>query len=111
MGWARSKKVHSVVAVHTVDAVWARLVAANLENEGRPVQEIVANAGIDPHVLNRKKARILFRQHAKLLDLAAEASGDGCIGLHIAAQIDIRDVGLLAYVGLSSRTLGEAIRN
>ena len=53
-----------------------------------------------------------FRQHARLLDLAAEATGDGCFGLHLAArEVDIRDAGLLAYVGLSSRTLGEAVRN
>ena len=107
-----SKERKPMAAVHTIDAVWAKLVAAHLRTEGLPVDQILGRAGINPRVLNQKNARILFRQHAALLDLAAEATGDGCFGLNLSAQeVEIRDAGLLAYVGLSSKTLGEAIRN
>ncbi|MFO1060458.1 MAG: AraC family transcriptional regulator [Dongiaceae bacterium] len=101
-----------MAVVHTVDAVWARVIADHLERSGRPAREILAAAGLDRAGLQQEGTRVPFRQHARLLDLAAEATGDGCFGLHLAArEVDIRDAGLLAYVGLSSRTLGEAVRN
>jgi AraC-like DNA-binding protein len=101
-----------MAVVHTVDGVWARVIADHLERGGRPAAALLAAAGLDPAGLQEKGTRVPFRKHARLLDLAAEATGDGCFGLHLAArEVDIRDAGLLAYVGLSSRTLGEALRN
>src|SRR5262245_36947568 len=101
-----------MAAAPTIDAVWARVVTAHLKKKGLPVDEVLDEAGINPRTLNQKNARILFRKHARLLDLAAEATDDNCLGLHLSAQdVDIRDVGLLAYVEISSKTLGEAIRN
>ena len=42
---------------------------------------------------------------------AAKALGDPLYGLHAAGKIDPRDIGALAYVGLASLTLGEALAN
>ena len=101
-----------MAAGHTIDAIWARHAVARLEEAKQPVADILAAAGIDPLALKQDGGRIAFRQHALLLDRAAEFSGDDCFALNLAAQpVDIRDVGLLAYVGLSSKTLAEAIGN
>ena len=101
-----------MAAGHTIDAIWARHAVSRLEEASQPVADILAATGIDPLVLNQDGGRIAFRRHAALLDRAAEITGDDCFALTLAAQpIDLRDVGLLAYVGLSSKTLGEAIRN
>ena len=50
-------------------------------------------------------------KHAALLDIGAHETGDDLFGLHIAAQVDPRDLGALGYIGLSSRTLGDALLN
>ena len=101
-----------MAAVHTIDAIWARQAVAFLEKAHQPADTILADAGIDRRTLEEEGSRVTFRQHAALLDGAAEATRNDCLGLTLAKQpMDLRDVGLLAYVGLSSSTLGEAIRN
>ncbi len=45
----------------------------------------------------------------KFLDYAAEAMNDSAFGLHLARQIDPRDVGLYFYAGSTARDLGEAL--
>lgn len=94
-----------------IDAVWARTLAAHLEREGYDAEATLAAAGLDARRIRRKEARIPYFRYAALLDAAAETTGDPCFGLHFAATNDVRDMGLLAYVGLSSATLGAALRN
>jgi len=101
-----------MAAGYTINAIWARHAVARLEAAGQPVADILADVSIDPRILEQDSGRITFRQHALLLDRAAERTGDDCFALNLAAQpAELRDVGLLTYVGLSSKTLGEAIRN
>jgi AraC-like DNA-binding protein len=45
------------------------------------------------------------------LTLAAEATGDGCLGLHLSLDVHLRQVGVLGYVLLNSSTLGDALRH
>jgi hypothetical protein len=94
----------------TIDAVWARRVCEKLQADGISVEEILTRARIKPNLLVLKGARIAFSQHARLLQLAAETTGNTCFGLEFAAtDMDPRDNGLLAYAALSSRTFGEAL--
>ena len=94
----------------TIDAVWARRVCEKLQADGISVEEILTRAGIKPNLLVLKGARVAFRQHARLLQLVAETTGNTCFGLEFAAaDMDPRDNGLLAYAALSSRTFGEAL--
>ncbi len=99
-----------MAAVRTVDSIWARRISERLRDAGLPIEKIIQKAGIQPYLLNQKSARIPFRQHAELLDLAATALENGCFGLELAAkEIDPRDGGLLVYAALSSKTFGEAL--
>ena len=45
----------------------------------------------------------------RFLEYAAEAMGDSAFGLHLARQIDWRDVGLYFYASSAARDLGEAL--
>jgi AraC-like DNA-binding protein len=100
-----------MAAAPTIDAVWAKRISAKLKVAGLPAGEILRKAGIKPHLLNQRNARIPFRQHAALLELASIVTENSCFGLELAArEIDPRDAGLLAYAALSSRTLGDAVK-
>ena len=45
----------------------------------------------------------------RFLEYAAEAMDDSAFGLHLAGQIDPRDVGLYFYAGSAARDPGEAL--
>jgi len=93
------------------DAVWARQLAAELKLRGHPAKRLLAQVGLEERSLNADGARIPFAKHAAFFELAAEATRDGCLGLHFGQTRDTRDAGLIGYVGLSSPTLMDAIKN
>ncbi len=93
------------------DAVWARQFAAELKLRGHPAKRLLAQVGLDERSLNADGARISFAKHAAFFELAAEVTGDSCLGLHFGQTRDTRDAGLIGYVGLSSPTLMDAIKN
>ena len=93
------------------DAVWARQLAAELKLKGHPARRLLAQAGLDERSLNAKSARIPFDKYAAFFELAAEATGDDCLGLHFGQTRDARDAGLIGYVGISSPTVADAINN
>jgi AraC-like DNA-binding protein len=91
--------------------VWARQLAAELKRRGHPAKRLLAQVGLNERNLNADGARIPFTKHAAFFDLAAEVTRDGCLGLHFGQTRDTRDAGLIGYVGLSSPTLMDAIKN
>jgi Arabinose-binding domain of AraC transcription regulator, N-term len=100
-----------VVSVPTVDAIWAERASEALKAIGLPAADIIKQAGIKPYLLDQEGARIPFRQHAWLLHLAAQVTGNQSFGLELAAKgIDPRDAGLLAYAALSTNTFGKALK-
>jgi len=97
--------------VPSVLSVWPRTIVADLRRNGRNVDRILAEAGLDLRMINREGGRIPWQAQATLLDIAARELADDRYGLHLAAKVDVRDADALAYVGLASRTLGEALAN
>jgi AraC-like DNA-binding protein len=71
----------------------------------------LTQVGLDERSLNADGARISTAKYAAFFELAAEVTGDGCLGLHFGQTRDTRDAGLIGYVGLSSPTLMDAIKN
>lgn len=106
----RKKRKH-MPGTPAVQTFGAKVVVQELRRQGLNVERIANDAGLEMRTLNREVAWIPFRKHAALLDIAAHETGDDFFGLHIAAQADPRDAGALGYVGLSSRTLGDALLN
>jgi len=95
----------------TVLAVWPRTIVADLQRHGRNVDRILDEVGLDLRSVNREGGRIPWLAQAKLIDIASRELADDCYGIHLAGKVDVRDADALAYVGLASHTLGEALAN
>ncbi len=97
--------------VRMVDARWACLTVERLKAERISTDPILKHAGLTRRQASDPDAKIPFHKHATLLTLAAEATGDGCFGLHLGTTLHPRQAGVLGYVLLNSSTLGDALRN
>ena len=62
-------------------------------------------------MVNREGGKIPWLGQARLLEIAARELADDCYGIHLAGRVDVRDADVLAYLGLASRTLGDALAN
>ena len=95
----------------TVLSVWPKTIVHDLRQQGRSVDKILGEAGLDLRTVNREGGRIPWLGQARLLEIAARELADDCYGVHLAARVDFRDADLIAYLGLASRTLGDALAN
>jgi len=89
----------------------AKQVVRDLKEAGIASDPLVTKAGLQMYQLNRDHGWIPFEGHALLMEAAAKAMADLYYGLNLARRIDPRDYGALAYIGLSSATLGDALAN
>lgn len=94
-----------------VDAVWARIICRELDTRGLDGRATLKKAGIAESEVSREGGRIAIKKSDALFELAASVTGDDFFGLNLAARTDPRELGLLAYLGLSSETLMDAVRN
>ena len=97
--------------IRMVDARWACLTVERLKAERISTDPILKKAGLTRRQASDPDAKIPFHKHATLLTLAAEATGDGCFGLHLGTSLYPDQAGVLGYVLLNSSTLGDALRN
>src|SRR5262245_16977295 len=87
-----------------------RLAIARLKSSGVPMAPILRRVGLTPELIAEPEERLSVRSQIALLDEAAIALKDDCIGFTLAGDFDLREIGLLYYVMASSRTLGEALK-
>src|SRR5262249_47198426 len=85
----------------------SRLAVARLQSAGVPVEPLLRRVGLTPEVIADPKERLSVQSQIALLDEAAIALKDDCLGFTLARDHDPRKIGLLYYVMASSRTLGE----
>ena len=95
----------------SVRNVWARLVVQELKKHGVDVEAALTEAGLEHRQVIRAEGWVPYANHARLFEIAARELKDDCFGLKFARTIDVRDVGVLAYLGVASQTLEDAIRN
>jgi AraC-like DNA-binding protein len=88
----------------------SRLAIARLESAGVPVAPILKRVGLTPEVIADSEERLSVRSQVALLDEAAIALKDDCLGFTLARDFDPRELGLLYYVMASSQTLGDALK-
>jgi AraC-like DNA-binding protein len=88
----------------------SRLAIARLQSAGVPVAPLLKRVGLTPEVIAEPEERLSVRNQIALLDEAAIALKDDCIGFTLARDFDLREIGLLYYVMASSETLGEALK-
>ena len=84
----------------------SRLAIARLTSAGVPVAPLLKRAGLTPEVIADPEERLSVRSQIALLDEAAIALKDDCLGFTLAHNFDPREIGLLYYVMGSSQTLG-----
>jgi AraC-like DNA-binding protein len=88
----------------------SRLTVARLKSIGVPVAPLLRRAGLTPELFADPEKRLSVQSQIRLLDEAAIALKDDCLGFTLARDFDPREIGLLYYVMASSQTLGEALK-
>ena len=96
-------------AVPTASGLAARLAVAELRRRGIDPGPLLARARLSPVALDHS-GRVHVRSQIEFLELASRAVGDDFLGLTLAAQFDLRELGMLYYVAASSHCLGDALR-
>ncbi|NNE24282.1 MAG: AraC family transcriptional regulator [Rhizobiales bacterium] len=89
----------------------ARQIFQELSEAGIAAEPLLKEAGLQTYQINREDGWVSFESHARLLEAASREFADPYFGLHLVKRIDPRDYGALAYVGLSSKTLHDALLN
>ncbi len=72
---------------------------------------LLRQAGVAQNAVKDDDAWLAYESHAKLLECAADELKDPYYGLGLANRVEPKEFGALAYIGLSSRTLEDALRN
>ena len=73
----------------------SRLAIARLKSAGVPVAPLLRHMGLTPEVIADPEERLSVRSQIGLLDEAASALKDDCLGFTLARDHDPREIGLL----------------
>jgi AraC-like DNA-binding protein len=88
----------------------SRLAIARLKSARVPLAPFLGRVGLAPEVIAEPEERLSVGSQIRLLDEAAVALKDDCLGFTLARDFDLREIGLLYYVMASSGTLGDALK-
>jgi hypothetical protein len=80
----------------------ARETLFYLERHGIYAEPLLSKAQLSRSQLVEDAAAVSAASQHSLLELAASEAKDPLLGLHVAAEVDLRDIGLLFYLAASS---------
>ena len=100
----------SLGAIPTAMGAMTRLAYERARQSGVVIAPLLAKAGLTEGEVLDRTARIKVRHQIDFLELVAHAVADPFLGFHLAQTCDLRELGLLYYVGASSKTLGDTWR-
>ena len=94
--------------------LWTRGVAASetlryLDKNGVDVEAILSKAQLSRSQLSQDSGGISVASQHRFLEFAAAETNDSLLGLHVAADMDLRDAGILFYLAAASATVAEAL--
>jgi len=97
-----------------VPFLWARGVAARetlnyLDKRGIDAEPLLSTAELSRRQLQQDLGGVSVVSQHRFLELAANQMNDPLLGLHVAAEIDMREIGLLFYLAAASATVSEAL--
>lgn len=92
-------------------AIGARLAIKKLRRYGAPVDTMLADVGLSKNLINKEDGWIPYESFALLIRRCAEKVNDPYFGLHLGEENDVLDYGAIAYIGIASETLEDAILN
>src|SRR5215475_13819545 len=96
--------------------LWTRGIAARETLRYLDRKEIDAEPLLSRPELSRRQliddpsGISVISQH-RFLELAAFEANDPLLGLHVAAELDLRDIGILFYLQAASATVGDALEH
>jgi AraC-like DNA-binding protein len=96
--------------------LWTRGVAARetlnyLDQRGIDAEPALFGAGLSRRQLSENDIGVSVASQYRFLELAATEANDHLLGLHVAAEMDMRAIGILFYLAGSSPTVSEALAN
>jgi len=96
--------------------LWTRGIAARetlsyLDRRGINAQPALLGAGLSRRQLSRDDIGLSVGSQYRFLELAAAEANDSLLGLHVAAEMDMRAIGILFYLTGSAPTVSEALEN
>ena len=96
--------------------MWTRGIAARetlsyLDRRGIDAEPALIGAGISRRGLSQNDIGLPVASQYRFLELAAVEANDQLLGLHVAAEMDLRSIGLLFYLTGSAPTVSEALEN
>jgi AraC-like DNA-binding protein len=96
--------------------LWTRGAAARetlnyLERRGIDAEPAMFGAGISRRQLSQDDIGLSVASQYRFLELAAAEANDQLLGLHVAAEMDMRAIGILFYLTGSAPTVSEALEN
>lgn len=97
--------------VPLITNVWSRELVHDLERRGIDLRKLLAGARSSRKQVEHDNGWMPHQTHCKLFETAAQVTNDPLYGAKQGRQIDPRVAGVIAYVGISAHTLGEAVHN
>ena len=96
--------------------LWTRGIAARealryLERKGLASEPLLLKAELSRSQLLQDSGGISVASQHRLLELAAIETNDSVLGLHVAAEMDLREAGILFYLAAASATVAEALEH
>lgn len=92
-------------------ALWAQELVETLRSRGFSDREIFRDTGLSAHALTGEHAAAPAGKIAALFENAATLLDDDLLGFRYGQRREMRRNGLITYVGLSSPTLMDALKN
>src|SRR4051812_9805039 len=94
--------------------LWTRGIAARetlyyLDRKGVDAEPLLSKAELSRRQLTQDPGGVSVVSQHRFLDLAAIQMADPLLGLHVAAEIDLREIGLLFYLTAASATVSGAL--
>jgi len=104
------------IVLQTSSLLWTRGVAARetlsyLDRRGIDAEPALFGAGLSRRQLSENDVGVTVASQYRFLELAATEANDNLLGLHVAAEMDMRAIGILFYLAGSSPTVSEALEH
>ena len=92
-------------------AVLSRMLASHLLESGHDAETIFNGSAFDTQLLHEDAPTACLSDSIKFFEQAAVLTGNANVGFQLGKEQDIRDAGLIGYVGLAAPTVGGLLSN
>jgi AraC-like DNA-binding protein len=105
------KAVSRQVGSHpSCSGLLTRFAFAHAQHQGLDCAALLKQAGLTLTDIEDRTKPLSATAQIRFVQLVADSLGDKNLGVHIAQDFDLRQVGLLFYVAASAATLGDALQ-